>query len=92
MVTYQSVAFRHTEATEKWRVWVCSRGHIVHAVNPKPPEAVELTDTAESNSSPSEECVTEPALGKNMQAHTCACRKNRLVRAAHPTSGVQNPC
>lgn len=65
-----------------------------HAVNPTLPEAVELTNTAQSNSSPSEECVTEPALGKKMQAHTCAYGKSGLVRAIHPTSGrgiIQNP-
>lgn len=58
-------------------------------------EAVELTDTAQGNSSLSEKRVPEPALGKKMQAHTCAYRRSGLVRVVRPTSGrgiIQNPC
>lgn len=64
MVTYHSADLRCMEITDKWRVWTCSRSHIIWAVNPTSPEAVELTDTAESNSSPLEECVTQQALDK----------------------------
>lgn len=95
MVTYHSVAFKHIEIIEKWRVWVCSRSHIVHAVNQTTPESAELTDTAKSDSSPSEKCVTEQALGKKNTGTYMCLQANGLVRAAQPTSGrgiVQNPC
>lgn len=62
MVTYHSADLRCMEITDKWRVWICSRSRNICAVNPTLPEAVELTDTAESKSSPLEERVTQQAL------------------------------
>jgi len=64
MVTYHSVAFRRMEIIDKWRVWICSRSHLVRAVKPILPETAELTDTAQSNPSTPEERVTQQPLGK----------------------------